>query len=325
MNEITIRIGNKSRKVACPNSWDDLDDRSFLLFYSTLFTSPGDEFTQTGFTTLKLISMAQAILRVDHHFLAQWEADCLRQDAENGQVMFLDELRQVVHACIGGLFEIGEDEEGNTTYSVKLNRTKNVWPIIARGREGERVRKREGEKVIQLYAPADGLANLTIYELGVAFSLFEAYLQTNDLKYAYELLGTIYRPSRGETREERVNGWKNGDRRTPYRNYEAKAKERGKLFETLPGLTVRAILFWFAGCRQGIVDSYPKVFKKTGDGGRAGGNYGWGGVLLSVAGGPAGLEAVADQHYSNALTYLSMKEDEAVEAERRLAEAKRKK
>ncbi len=332
-NEITIQIGNAKRRVLAPASWDDLNDRDFLLFYSTLFTNPGDEFTQTGFTVVKLLSMAQHILRADTAMLAQWEAHCLRQDTEFGEAIFLDELRQVLHFCIGGLFDVVEDEQGNTSYATKLNRTRNVWPVLATPPPtsrligtGSPLKGRGGRppKVVHLYAPADKLENLTIYELGAAFSLFEAFLQTNKEEYAFELLGTIYRPSRGQTKEERELGWKNNDRRMPYRNYEAQAKARAKWFKTLPNLTMRAILFWFAGCRQSIVEAYPKVFKKSGDGGKAGANYGWGGVLLSIAGGPVGLEAVADQHYSNALTYLSMKEDEAVEMERRMEEAKRK-
>jgi len=331
-NKVTIQVGNRSKTVLAPESWDDLDDRTFLLFYSTLFTNPGDEFTQTGFTIVKLLSMAQHILGADSAMLSQWEAHCLKQDPEFGEAVFLDELRQVLHFTIGGLFEVGEDEDGNTTYSCKLNRTRNVWPVIAsppaplRGRGGKaspQPSPRETGRTRTLYAPADKLSNVTIYELGAAFSLFEAFLQTNKEEYALELLGTIYRPSRGQTKAEREQGWKSGDRRVPYRDFEAKAKERAKLFKTLPGLTLRAILFWFAGCRQSIVEAYPKVFKKQGEGGRAGANYGWGGVLLSIAGGPVGLEAVADQHHSNALTFLSMKEDEAVEMERQLEEAKR--
>lgn len=319
--DITIRIGRAKRTVKCPESWDELGERTFLLFYSTLFVNPGDEFTATGFTTLKLITMAQHVLGVDSAFMAAWEADCKPPEGEDvtltGEMVFLDELRQVIHAVLGGLFEIGEDEDGNTTYACKLNRTQNLWPILGTPPKGKE------KKVTQLYAPADRLANLSIYEMGAAFSLFEAYLSTNKEEYADELLGVLYRPSRPETKEERESGWRNGDRRVPFRNFEGKAKERAALMRTLPRLTKRVILFWFASCRQAIVEAYPKVFRK-GEAGSQRPGYGWGGVLLSVAGGPTGLEAVADQHFSNALTWLSMKEDEAVEMERRMEDAKRK-
>lgn len=321
-NEITLQVGNRKRKARLPESWDDLDDRTFLLFYSTFFTNAGDEYTRTPFTMVKLIGMTRHLLGLDDVFMTAWEEDTKRENPENGEAIFLDELRQVVHAAMGGLFDVETDEDGNTTYACKLNRTRNVWPVLktADGR-------RETADVRYLYAPADGLANLTIYELGVSFTLFEAYLRTNEEKYAFELLGTIYRPSRGQTKEERVSGWKNSDRRTPYQHYESQAMKRAKMFETLPNLTVRALLFWFAGCRQAIVAAYPKVFKKNGDGGKAGANYGWGGVLLSVAeqGAMGPLEQVAGQHHSNVLTYLSMKEDEARETEKRMAEMKRKK
>jgi len=333
-NEITIRVGNRSRKVQAPLSWDALDDRTFLLFFSTLFANPGDEYTRTAFTAVKLISMTQMLLGIDYAFLAAWEAGCKPPPGEDvgltGEEIFLDELRQVMHATLEvpqgdkkvGLFAIELDEDGGTTYAARLNRTRNVWPVLGAPVPAQG-KKKKAQPTQMLYAPADKLANVTIYELGAAFALFEAYLSTNKEEYAYELLGTIYRPSRGQTKEERELGWKNDDRRVPFRNYEGQAKERAKLFKTLPWLTVRAILFWFAGCRQSIVEAYPKVFKKGGEGGNQGHSYGWGGVLLSIAGGPVGLEAVADQHYSNALTFLSMKDDEVVEMERRMEEAKR--
>lgn len=312
INEITIRIGKHSRKVQCPGSWDDLGERTFLLFYSTLFTTPGDEFSQTAFTTVKLLSMTQHLLRIDSSMLAHWEADCLKQDRDNGEAMFLDELRQVMHLVLDGLFEVKEDEEGGTTYSCRLNRTENLWPSLAPDP------KKKGSP--WLYAPADGLGNITIYELGFVFTLFENYLRTNEARFADELLAVLYRPSRPMTKQDMESGW-GGDRRQRLRGYESKIPERAKMMATLPELTRRVMLFWFASCRQVIVNTYPKVFRKDGDGSEKPG-YGWGGVLLSIANGPAGLDAVADQHYSNALTWLSMKAEEVEEMERRMEKAK---
>lgn len=325
MNEIGIKIGNRTRKVTAPQSWDDLDARTALLFYNTLFTAPGSELTAGLFTPVKLISLTMHVLKVDGDFLAQWEADCLKDSPEHGSTVFLSELKEVIRAALAGLFDIAEDEDGNTTYAVKYNRTKNLWPSLSRTAPviTKRANKKPG-KVTWYYSPKDALANLTLYELAYTFALYEKYVETRDEAFAHQLIASLYRPSRPETLEERESAW-HGDRRQPLRRYEDKVADRAKMAGTLPTLTRRFLVFWFAGCREAIAQQYPKVFKRTGEE-KTGANYGWGGLLLRLAETSAfgALDQTADQHFSNALTYLSMKEDERREQERAMDAAKRK-
>lgn len=317
-NEITIQFGGKSRTVTVPDSWNDLPKHQLLLFYEALFNTPGDEYTATGFTMVKLLGMLQKILQVDNDFMVEWERARITADPENGYMIFLEELRQTLRYALtgggdeaapgGGLFRIEENEDGETMYSANLNLTCNPWPEINGLKFGQ-------EKMPRIfYAPSDGLGNLTIYEMGMTFSLFEAYLSTGDIAHAHQLIATIYRPSRVQTKKELESNWA-GDRRQPIRHFETVVDNRIKWAEGLPMLVKRVILFWFAGCRQQIVNQFPKVFKSGGKG--EPNEYGWGGVLLSVAeAGPMGaLGEVADQHYSNVLTYLSIKADEAKERE----------
>lgn len=321
-NTITVQIGKKSRNVAVPRSWDDLDDRTALLFYNTLFTNAGSEFTHADFTAVKLISLTQHILGFSADMMSKWEAEYLQKDAANGQLVFLAALKEVLTVALGGLFDIQEDEEtGATTYAVKFNRTKNPWPALNRST----ILKGGKKKTTWYYAPKDGLENITLYELAYTFSTYETYLSAGDEQYAHLLIGALYRPSRPETAEERASGW-HGDRRQPLRRYEDKVQERAKHAATLPTLTRRFLVFWFAGCREMIAQQYPKVFKRNGDGGKGGANYGWGGLLLKLAetGTFGALDQTADQHFSNALTYLSMKDDERVEQERAMERARKK-
>lgn len=318
---VAIQLGNMKIEAEPPESWAALDIRTLMLFYNTLFTKPGSEFSPTSFTMLKLISMAQHLLNVDTSILTQWEEDCRANDPENGDLIFLQELRLVLHGMLSGLFDIEEDEEtGVTTYAAKLNLTKNPLPQLANSPKTKL--KNIRPKTTWYYAPADGLANITLYEMAFSFTLFENYLKTKDEAFAHQLIASIYRPSRPETVEDRESGWF-GDRRQPLRKYEAKVEERAELIKTLPALTRRLIVFWFASCRQQIVERYPKVFRRDDDGAGRGVSYGWGGVLLALAGGPVGLEAIADQHHSNGLTWLSMKEDERREQEQAMAHLKR--
>ena len=316
-NEIILNVSGKTRKVRIPEGWNDLPTDKLLAFYDLLFTAPGDEFTASAFTSVKLLSIMQHLLGVGSEFLVQWEAQRIKGDPEFGALGFLDELRQTMHYAIKDLFEVNE-ADGVTTYAAKLNLTKNPWPQL----NGPGKNKKQKQRAF--YAPDDELANLTIYELGMTFSYFEAYLNTGDEEHAHNLIAMLYRPSRPITTKERESAW-GGDRRQALRGYEGKIEERVKLVKTLPLLVRRVILFWFAGCRQQIVNTYPKVFKSDSGSGRST-NYGWGGVLLSIAeAGPMGnLNEVSDNHYSNALTYLSMKADEAEEARKKAEESSRK-
>lgn len=305
-NCINFQLGNIKRSVPIPSGWNDLDERSLLLFYNTLFTAPGGALTQVAFTTVKLLSMAQHLLNLQTDILTRWEADCLKEDPEHGETIFLDELRTLVHAALSGLFDIQTNEDdGSTSYAVKFNLTKNPYDKLAHTPVLKN--KKQKPKTTWHFAPSDGLSNFTLYEMGYTFTLYEQYVETMNDAIAEELIAVLYRPARPQTADEVASGW-NGDRRQPLRRYESKVPERAELVKGLPALTKRIILFWFASCRQAIVETYPAVFKKGKSEG--GSSYGWGGVMLAIADGPAALDVVADQHYSNGLTWLSMKADE---------------
>lgn len=321
MNTITIKVGNRSRNVICPQSWNDLDLRTLLAFYQTLFANNGDEYTVSMFTMVKLIGMTRMLLNLTDSDLAKWEADCLRENPEEGAAIFADELRQIIHAALAGLFQIVEEEGKGTAYQCRLNLTKCPYPTLTHTQKGNG--KRPG-KTTYYYCAADGLGNVTIYELGMLYTLYENYVNTNDPQWADQLIATMYRTAKPATKDNVEMGYE-GDRRQPLRRYESKVTERAELVRNMSPLVKRVILFWFASCRQYIAEQYPKVFKKSSGSGK-GSEYGWAGVLLRVAGGPAALPTVADQHHSNALTWLSIEQDrlEAAEEAMRAAERKRK-
>ena len=322
MNTITIKVGNRSRNVICPQSWNDLDLRTLLAFYQTLFANNGDEYTVSMFTMVKLIGMTRMLLGLSDADLAKWEADCLRESPEEGAKIFADELRQVIHAALGGLFDIIEEEGKGTKYRCRLNLTKCPYPSLT---HTKKARNGKPGKSTFYYCAADGLSNVTLYELGMLYTLYENYVATNDIQWADQLIATLYRPSKPITRQNTDMGFE-GDRRQPLRRYEAKVAERAELVKMVDPLVKRVILFWFASCREDIANQYPKVFKRSASASGKTSEYGWAGVLLRVAGGPAGLDTVADQHHSNALTWLSMERDriEAEEEARKDAARKRR-
>jgi hypothetical protein len=317
MNKITISFDKKNSKtVIAPESWNDLDRRTLLLFYSTMFTALGSEANPSAFTALKLITMTQHILGVDNAFMLKWEADCATRGSE-----FLSELAQVIDASLPGLLDKKVDDEGNTAYSVRFNLTKNPYPALS---HTAKHKGGKSQKINWVYAPKDGLENISIYEMAYAFQLYEAYLQTNNEKYSNDLIACLYRPSRPETKEDRASGWF-GDRRQPLRKYEAKIEERSKKVAGIPIMARRIIVFWFASCREAIIRQWPQVFKPSEGSIATSGNH-WGDLLLSLAetGVFGNLDQTADQHYSNALQLLTKRDNEARELEKKMSKSNRK-
>lgn len=306
MKKCTIKIQNNERVVQLPETWDDLGKRDLMLVYKTMFPSKVTEKIDHTLGVMKVASITKHLLGLDNAEMEQWRTDCIvNEDGEEGDSVFLSEFKEVAHLAIEGLFEIDEDEEGRTTYAVKFNRLKNPYPEI------QFVQKQKGDrsKVIWFYGPHDGLSNITIYELGYAFTLFENYVAAGDEASVNELLAILYRPSKPRSKENTDTNY-GGDRRMKLRGYEAKAEERALQMKEINPDVKRVILFWFASCRQAIIERYPSVFSRRskmqdGDGSQ----YGWAGVLMGLAGGVAHLDAVSDQHHSNALTWLSIQSD----------------
>jgi hypothetical protein len=300
----------KTATIKAPDSWDELPLRDMLGMYSMLFGSGWNEHSETTLTMVKLISIAKHLLNIDDGTLNLWEETCIAADPEHGQEGFLDELRQVVHAAIGGLFTITETENGATTYAIKYNLTKCPYPELVENKKDKR--GKQIKKTVYM-APDDEFANMTMYEFARVMTLFDAYAAKGDDAIANQLIAVMYRRHKPPTRDNVASGY-GGDKRLPLRGYESTIEERQKLIETTPLLVRRVILFWVASCRLKIVQQYPKVFKQGSEGSK-GPNYGWGGVMLNLAGGPANLPDIADQNFHNSLVWLSMKDDEAKKME----------
>ena len=91
-------------------------------------------------------------------------------------------------------------------------------------------------------------------------------------------------------------------------------KKRTERIKTLPVDTKKLILFWFASCRQQIIASYQNIFRHSSKmeikGEKVGNDYGWSGMLLSLANGIVHLEQVSKQPFHDGLIYLSYLEDQ---------------
>lgn len=311
---MTIRINDRSTTV--PQSWNALPLRLQLICYGILMSDLPSIFEPGELLHAKKLDLAKALLDLDDAFLAEWEAGNIEEHGkEDGHLLFLSELDDVLQ-CANFLFEKlppkpmddGEADAANhqsaiTSYQIRLSLTANPFPVL------ERPSNITG-KPIYYYGPASSLANLNIYELSTAFTLFEQFMASHDESIATKLIATLWRPGKPKT-PENIRSAYQGDRRLPLQHHEATIERREPHMATLPKPVRQLLLFWFACCREAIVNSYPAVFTRSGgDGEKTGRSYGWGGVLLSLAGGLVHLDAVAAQPHQNAFAYLSYLEDE---------------
>lgn len=295
INDITYHI---------PSSWNDLLPKKRILCYQIIMGQINDLFAPQELLPFKRIELLKALLDIDQAFMESWEQDCLNAYEEDGRLIFLAEVDEILEAT-NFLFEKVPDQENQ--YQIKLGLTKCPWP---------KLEHRHKNKKKRLYGPADGLSNLNIYELGRTFTLFEQYLNEQDESKIDELLAVLYRPAKSKTKKNKRSGFQ-GDRRLPLLHHESTIPKRQVLMASLHPTIKAMILFWFASCRQAIIESeqFQHLFSdepQTDDPG-----FGWGGLLLGLAGGLINLEDVAKQPYANAFTYLSYLEHQQEQAEQK--------
>lgn len=301
---ITIQIqrlqitGNRqSIGVEIPSGWNECNIEQAIIVYGLIMSDENPTPHEKRLAVMKYLTTLS------------WEELKIMQDdhqrengEENGDIFYFDELEELCKAIADPFFEITTDEEtGAKTYAIALDLTKNKYPYLVYQHPNKKV------KPLRLWACADEFENMTIYELGTVFTLFENYLRQPNEPLLHQLFATIYRSPKPEISENKQAGYQ-GDIRRPLMGEEVMVERRAKHFEPVPEQVKHLMLLWIASCRQKIIREYPVIFdSETHADGK---NFGWGGMLLQIAGGPVHLEAVAKQHYGNVFVWLSMLEDE---------------
>lgn len=303
---MTIQL-SQQEKITLPDSWNQCTEHQLLTVYQ-LLVSDVELVQQHYILGAKRLQVLQYLTGWDDAFLKSLEADMIEQHGEEeGAHRFAAMLDAAAKDVTAPYLQTTED--GAT--SVRLTLTRNPYPEFAFKHRGRRHK---------YHGPSDGLANLSIYELCVAFTLFEAYVKAPGDGMADELIAVLYRPPKPATPDNKARAYE-GDRRQPYQGYEAATPGRKKRLAQLPRLVKQLLIFWFASCRQDIIGRYPNLFnqdeRKNVE--RVGNDYGWGAMLIQLAGGLPHLETIGRQSWQNAFTYLSYLEDQRKLAEMRAA------
>lgn len=155
------------------------------------------------------------------------------------------------------------DQVNWATSLEKLNLTKNLLPYYK-----------------ELAGPDDKLGNITIDEFGFADRCFGKYLDTKRIEELNRLVAILYRKrKKGEVTD--------GDVRVAFNHH---VIERDALVVAKWNNDVKhAILLWFWGCRNLIVNVHKEKFKvPTGGGAGTGKGADWFDIISSMSGGKFG-------------------------------------
>jgi len=302
---MTITINDK--EITSPQSWNDLSLQQQLSCYAIIMSHSGFILEAQEIVPAKRILLVQVLLGLDEDFMKRWRKDCKLAYEEEGDIIFYAELEELLNTS-DFLFDIIEpEEEGEPkTFQIKLGLTKCPWPQLVRN-------KKHGKKKFYL-APEDGLANISFYELCTTFTHFENFLESKEEIHIDELLATLYRPHKPKTKENKRRGYQ-GDRRQPLLHHEAMVKKRIPHMAILPKSTKQLLTFWFASCRQAIIEEHSELFSAPSR--KEANTFGWGGVLMALAGKLQDIDAIAAQSADNALTYLTYLEAQRKELEKK--------
>ncbi len=297
-----------------PQSWNELlhwaqarrakgPSKALLQVYAILMTNTSHFLEPDMELPQKRFAITKTLLNLEDQFIIDWEQDCIEEagDRELGQEQFLSEFKELTDKVTSFLLtDINADPdnpEAPRQFQITLGLTECPYPTLS------------GARKVPLYAPADQLENVSLYELATAFSIFETFMDTGEEEQAIELIATLYRYPKPQNRHNIDTDYE-GDIRLPYLKGETTVQKRKPAIRKLPKLTRQIIIFWFASCRHQLIEEHPLIFTKGEAGDNDSSDYGWAGVLFSLAGGLSDLDTVGQQPAQTALTYLSFLESQ---------------
>lgn len=315
MSHIRIEIGSNVHECDIPQSWNDLQLNSLYACYTTIQSDAPLWLQAHEVVPAKRLLLLQHFLGLSADNIATWQEDCRQAYGEDGDLVFFEEVGELM-SSIDNFFEvIPESENQPERWQIRLGLTRCPYPEL-----------KHNEFI--WYGPVDGLENLTIYELGTVFTLFEQYISDQDEAAALRLIATIYRPAKKPS-QKNIESDYHGDIRLPYQHHERTVEKRLPFVSQLPVETRQLILFWIASCYKEIIASNPAVFDSGQDdpnaiaGERVGNDYGWAAIIMSLAGDLTKIDEVAGKSWSNVFTYLSFLEDERRRHEMRMQASRR--
>lgn len=300
-NAHLIRLGKYRGYV--PDSWNDLPTAQLLRILAVLLVSgydPGlrraDLVTHQRFEILAIL-LGIELAELQRHLEVEISA---AEEDEREELMW--QWNQVLQLITFPFERLDPDEEeGVATYRLSLTLTRCPYPQL------------KMPNGTNWYAPADGLANISMYEFSHVFTAMDAYTESKDAADLDKLLAIIYRPAKPPTRENLDSDF-GGDRRQPLYGHDSLVRQRLRYWKRAPQLVKQLLWFWLSSCRQSIVThpALAMLFERT-EGGSPD-PFGWTGTMLHLSSDSVvNLPGVATQNYQPALLQLAREKLQAQE------------
>lgn len=280
-----MKLFINNQEILPPTCWNDLSTEQVLNCYVLLMSNSSLEEEEVLHD--KRIRLMMYLLQLKENFFVEREQQLKEDFPEEHETILLTEVQELL-ACTNFFFK---DEDGHK--SIDLGLTKCPYPIL-------KYKRKKISRGKILIAPSDGLENISFYELCTSFALYESYLETNNIDTVDQLLATIYRPQKQATKQNKQSDY-NGDKRMPLLHHEGMVKKRIKKIKELDPLVKKVLLFWFASCREQIINHFQDLFSNntnTKD------QYGYAGLLMAVAGSMVDIDQVASKSAIDVLTYV---------------------
>jgi hypothetical protein len=279
MKELKIVLPNATHKRKVAENWDELTTPQYLKVCEVFMINWGG----VGIFPENVVSvMRQQLLYIitdtDNVFWENIRKAYLKE--YGGDDTFMALLRDMLQLT-DFMFKKRANTEGVVTYEAHVTRTVNPYPsiyfdaqkmireyTIAGNKAKTTQLKREYEKTVRelktlfgktkevvYFAPADGLDNISFYEMCALFQVYEKYV-TNGAKdiHLCELIATMYRPKKGWTEHNQVTDYE-GDKRIAYEGSEGTVDSRTQKCKLIHKAVKWGLLFWFVGCRTAIFEN----------------------------------------------------------------------
>jgi hypothetical protein len=315
MNLINIKIDGKNNVVRCPSSWHELttDELTYILRLLSaerlLFI---EEFENLPMKKLNIFMAFLQKSKLDAQLVTEWQTVRDSEDSEE-KTSFLTELNTVINAATAFLFSTIR-HQGKPVEVIAADLLRCPYPKLnVPTKQGVRTlyapscgkNSRSNEPI-----PSDSLQNITIYELGQTFSLYEQWAATPTEELLNTLIATLYRPKKADTKQNRATNYE-GDVRLPLRGYEATLPQRRDLIaRNIPAHIKEAIVFWFGCCRHHFAELYPDIFSTPN--GKEENRFGYAGIILELSRTTGeGKNTIADQRAHSTMIELQYEQNRA--------------
>ena len=290
-NADVIRIGPHRGYV--PKSWNDLPTKQLIEVYAALVASGYEVLKPTEVIPYQRLVVLAILLNTNPADLLSLLGlaggeEQLRGEARLEVVDTLEQLLDQIDFCFEKLPQ-KEDEEGKK-YRLYPGLTRNPYREL-KGPDGK------------LYGPANGLNNVSVYELGSILTLMSVYDQSGEPADLRRVLATIYRPAKINYKPYRANPI--ADPRQRLYKTEHLIDRRARQWLRVPPIVQSLLYFWLQCCRHQIVTAEELSVLFDGKGGQEDPD-GWAGTLLHLAGNSAiNMEQVSNTRWPEALRQLA--------------------